>query len=136
MAESHLTHPHGSPSTAPEYRLWATRDTLDTLTPILADKEASHGINFSGFKTGLVQAIARDADGDPGGTSTIVLTEYEWSEGAEAFIATGVTRTAGGAGNPQAFRFETYGRIMYFAVTALEDGESVSIYVSGFESTN
>lgn len=131
-----LTEPNGSPEAAPRYQLWVHRTANDTNADFLAGPESKNGINFGSYNVGLIQAIPRDGadlSDTPGGADTITLTEYEWSPGAGAFIPTGNTYTASGAGAPVGVEFDARGRIMYFAVTGIAGGRSVSIYASGYE---
>lgn len=124
----------GSPARSPSYQLWGHRTANDTNANYLANKTARHGIAFGEAKTGLIQAVPRNGAtlaSTPGGADTVTLTEYEWSEAAAAFVPTGVTKVAAGAGRTIVFSVDACGRILYYAVTGLST-LSVSIYAAAF----
>lgn len=130
-----LERQHASPTLSPNYHLWVHRLYDDDETPVLESYLVEQGVNFSGYREGLVQVVPRNGlsmTDDPGGTSLIQVTEYEWVPGARSFVATGFVKTSLVVGLAVVFKTAVCGRIMYYGVKGIDPGCSVSIYVSGF----
>lgn len=137
-----LTQETSTPVRAPDWMLWKHRTANDAaaVKGRLALPKAA-GLNCATFKTVNVNAVARDGVGledTPGGTATLMVTPYEWSDGDAAFVACSTASAAGpgGAGESVQLSFDSLGKIIYFHITGIGVDESASVYAQGFEPEN
>lgn len=134
-----LKNLNGSPETAPRYQLLRqviSSDPAPSGGYLPASVDGAQGANWGSFNEGFVQAIPRSGltvEDTIGGTSTVTITLYEWAPGAERWIPIGQTEGPGGAGEPVRLAFEAKGRKVFPHISGVTAGQSVSVYVSGYE---
>jgi len=93
------------------------------------------GCNFGDYEFGSIQIIQRDdveVNADPGGTSEALVSVFEWSPALSRFVDTGLAFDALASGESAAFELEAKGRLLFFHVTGIVGGDSVSIFSQGF----
>lgn len=132
-----LTTVHSSPSLAPQFQLYrqvTANDAAPSGGYLGATVVKAHGCNCAGYEDVEFQVVQRTTapvSGTPGGAGAVTMTLYEWVPGANRFMATGDTVTAGGAGQPAKLIVSGRGRILFAAITGLAGSESASVYASG-----
>jgi hypothetical protein len=123
MASTETTR---NPLQSPEYACHRiVKDAADTLP----ETDKARGINMRAALRALVQVV-------PAGGANPTVAVLWWSEEAGRFIQehTPITYAGVGANTPYEFSLDSYGRIMFVAVTAgVAATQSVRVMVSGAE---
>lgn len=133
-----LSNKTSTPVRAPNWQLYrhsAADDAAAVKGRLALAKES--GLNCAGFRRVGIKAVPRDGEtlsDDAGGTATLTVTPYEWSDGDNAFVACDGASAAGpgAAGVTVGSEIEANGKILFLHVTGLGAGESFSVYSQGF----
>ncbi len=131
-----------SPNAAPSMTLWRVATAPD----VMANVNVANGINMSGWRKMNVHVVPLSAvppngqiaeNGSAGpSTAQADVRVWVWNDKFKKWVDTGVSKSTSG-GNGLHFTFDCNGMIVFVQLTSpVTLGQSVSVFVSGFDQAS
>lgn len=130
-----LTQERSTPVLAPAQMLWKHKTANDAAAVKgRLDIPKASGLNCAEFKRLGIHVVPRTGaalSDTPGGTSTVTVTPYEWSDGDQEFVPFGSAVGPATAGESAQLLLDVNGKIVFIHVTGISG--SASVYAQGFD---